>query len=171
MGETNKQDSVGGAGIAALAVSTVGVGYLPLAPGTWGSLVGVAIYFGYAGIVSSIGSNLRFALTAVLLLLIVMIGIWAASKTAEIMGGKDPQIVVVDEVMGQLLAFAFVPFTTGLATLIVGFVLFRLFDIVKPYPVKQFEQLPGGIGICADDLVAGVYAGVLLAVLKIVFSF
>ncbi|MDH3493884.1 MAG: phosphatidylglycerophosphatase A [Acidobacteriota bacterium] len=151
----------------ALALSTVGVGYLPLAPGTWGSIVGVVIYVVavYLAFTYQIWSKpVCFAVTAVAMILLSLAAIWSSDRTAVIKRGKDPQIVVIDEVLGQLVTFVFIPFTLSWWPILTGFVLFRVFDIWKPYPIRVFESLPGGIGICADDVVAGLYAGVCLAV-------
>jgi phosphatidylglycerophosphatase A len=150
----------------AVGVATVGVGFLPLAPGTWGSIVGVGIYV--AAAVTYFDSPefpkaLCFAITAVLMTFLALISFWSSRRTAEVLGGKDPQIVVIDEVLGQLVTFAFVPFVLSWQLILAGFIFFRLFDIWKPYPVRNFEALPDGIGICADDIVAGVYAGVCLS--------
>lgn len=152
----------------AIAVSTVGVGFLPLAPGTWGSMVGVAIYIAAANLDShdqAFSKVLCFAITAVAMLLLALLSFWSSKRTAEALGGKDPQIVVIDEVLGQLVTFSFIPFVTSWPLILAGFVLFRLFDIWKPYPVRNFEALGDGIGICADDIVAGVYGGVCLAMI------
>ncbi|HET9479410.1 MAG TPA: phosphatidylglycerophosphatase A [Pyrinomonadaceae bacterium] len=137
----------------ALAISTWGVGYLPLMPGTFGSLVGIGIFL--------LLGSLLFQLVAVVV--ITWTGIWAASRTERILRLKDPGKVVVDEVAGQMIAllplslFAPSPARTGV---IVSFVLFRLFDIFKPYPARRFERLRSGLGIMADDLVAGVYGAI-----------
>lgn len=158
----------------ALALTTWGVGYIPGAPGTYGSAVGVAIYLGVQWIQTSAsrGGGLNaetahvfhWAMNAVLLAGFCLLGIWASGRTAPIFGRKDPSQAVVDEVMGQLITFCFIPFGLGWPFILAGFLLFRLFDIVKPFPVRSLEILPGGLGICADDIVAGVYAGLCLAV-------
>ena len=158
----------------ALAISTVGVGYLPIAPGTWGSLVGLGIYYIAALLAFRypiVSKPVCFAITAILLVVLSLVAFWAAGRTAESEGVGDPSIVVIDEVVGQLITFVFLPFTLSLTAIFAGFLLFRLFDIVKPYPVRAFEKLPGGIGICADDIVAGVYAGICLAVLSVFINF
>ena len=94
------------------------------------------------------------------------LGIWAASRTERILGAKDPGKVVVDEVAGQMIALLPLSvFALGRGWIIVSFILFRLFDIFKPYPARRFEALRAGLGIMADDLVAGIYAGVIVAVL------
>ena len=161
-----------------LAITTVGVGYLPLAPGTWGSMVGVLIYLFVAAtepvIVSRmLDGGLRLgsiaailvAANAVLFLLLCLVGILASGRSASIFGNADPSQAVIDEVMGQIIVFFFVPFGISWPFILAGFLLFRLFDIWKPYPIRDLEILPGGLGICADDLVAGVYAGICLAVI------
>ncbi len=164
-----------------LFITTCLVGYLPLAPGTWGSIVGVLIYIGYGSQVLAIqnnhisngGSEVFFSaasyfVTAFLLLTLCLIGILASARVEKLLNNKDPQIIVVDEVMGQLVTFAFVPFGISWKFILAGFVLFRLFDIWKPYPVRDVEILPNGVGVCADDLVAGIYAGVCLSLIYLV---
>jgi len=93
-----------------------------------------------------------------------LLGIWASGRAIELLGNSDPSQAVIDEVMGQIVVFLFVPFGVSWPFILVGFLLFRLFDIWKPYPIDDLQVLPGGLGICADDLVAGVYAGICLAV-------
>jgi phosphatidylglycerophosphatase A len=160
----------------ALAIATCGVGYLPFAPGTWGSLVGVGIYlllrlstFRFIDTFLPPDSFLRFmplpiftAAALVLITLITIVGIWAASRTEKLSGRKDPSKVVIDEVAGQLIALLpIVPrLDAGWMSIIVAFLLFRLFDIVKPYPARKFEKLESGLGIMSDDIVAGAYAAV-----------
>ncbi len=161
-----------------LVFTTCGVGYLPLAPGTWGSIVGVLIYLGVVWIESKILENLIvqgwqslqlnawfWVVNLILFLALCFVGIKTSKNVAKLLGKKDPQIVVIDEVMGVLLVFMFVPFLTSWWLIISGFVLFRLFDITKPYPIKTLEILPDGIGVCADDLLAGVYGGICLSIL------
>ena len=161
-----------------LALTTFGVGYIPLAPGTWGSAVGVLIYLvavravrAFAGSISMHGpfSDLANAaipaVISVLFLVFCLVGIAASGRSASLFGNADPSEAVVDEVMGQIVVFFFVPFAITWPFVLAGFLLFRLFDIWKPYPIRALEVLPGGLGICADDIVAGVYAGVCLAVI------
>ena len=134
---------------AALAISTWGVGYLPLAPGTFGSVVGIGVFL--------LLKSLVFQVVGVVV--VTVVGIWAASRTEQILRQKDPGKVVVDEVAGQMIALLPLSvFASGKVWIIVSFILFRLFDIFKPYPARRFERLPGGLGIMADDLVAGFYA-------------
>ena len=149
----------------ALAIATCGVGYLPLAPGTWGSLVGVAIYL---LIRSSVASTSEFfTIESVLIIAVTFIGIWAASRTEKLSGRKDPGKVVVDEVAGQLIALLpILPgFDIGWPGILAAFLLFRLFDIIKPFPARRFERFKAGMGIMCDDLVAGVYAAVGTAII------
>ena len=158
----------------ALAIATCGVGYLPLAPGTWGSLLAVVFYlllhrqwFPTSDLVP--GAYVRGFVTVQLLIVVAVtiIGTWAASRTERITGRKDPGRVVIDEVAGQLIALMAVPGGLWIGfpvPVLVAFILFRFFDIVKPYPARKLEGIPGGLGIMADDLVAGLYAflGVIL---------
>ena len=167
----------------ALVIATCGVGYFPIAPGTMGSLVGVAIYFLLADGTLRLwfalgGSAFRWDLWASSFLLLwslplftivlSLVGIWAASRAERLMGRKDPSQVVIDEVAGQLVTFLFVPamYLHPLGILI-GFILFRAFDIIKPYPIRRIEGLHGGLGIVGDDIVAGLYAGAVLALLAL----
>lgn len=160
----------------ALALATCGVGYLPLAPGTWGSLVGVAIYLSVGLIETKFGiyflerSRNAEQLTAWIhavnigiFLAFCLVGVWASGRAVELFQKKDPQKVVVDEVIGQLLVFMFVPFGVDWFFVAAGFLLFRLFDVWKPYPIGLLENLPAGIGVCADDFLAGIYGGACLA--------
>ena len=142
----------------ALAIATCGVGYLPLIPGTFGSMVG-------AGIFLLLPSwQVQLAVIPV----IVVLGVWAASQTERILGTKDPGKVVVDEVAGVMIAMLPLSLLVAgpwLVWVIVSFNLFRLFDIFKPYPANRFEHLHGGFGIMADDVVAGIYGAIVTAIL------
>jgi phosphatidylglycerophosphatase A len=140
----------------AVAIATFfGCGFAPKAPGTVGSLTGlaIAIVLPFWGL----GRPALFLMTVIVL----PISIWAATVTARTLGRKDPGEVVVDEVLGQWVALL------GAAqwnwkTYLAAFILFRLFDIWKPQPVRVAEALPGGTGIIADDIVAGIYAALIL---------
>lgn len=141
----------------ALAIGTwFGCGYFPWGPGTAGSIAALIL-----------AAFLRFELHAGrgLLLLITLLllgpGIWAATRTARIMGKGDPGQVVVDEVLGQWITLAGVA-SLSWKSLLAGLVLFRLFDIWKPWPVRQLEGLPEGVGIIADDVAAGIYGALIL---------
>ena len=160
-----------------LAFTTWGVGYIPGAPGTYGSLIAVGIYLVISGVESSfalhgIASGLRpeqisafhWALNSVLLITFCILGIIASERAISLLGNNDPKQAVVDELMGQFITFAFIPFGLSWPFILAGFLLFRLFDIWKPYPIDDLQVLPGGLGVCADDIVAGVYAGICLAI-------
>lgn len=158
----------------ALAIATCGVGYLPLAPGTWGSLLGVGLYltlrrFSFPS-AHAAASDIRqnYIIQLVAITVVTIVGTWAASLTERVSKTKDPSKVVVDEVAGQLIALLAVPVgvwsTNDLWWLVSAFILFRFFDIVKPYPARRFEKLKGGLGIMADDLVAGIYAAMVVGV-------
>lgn len=94
------------------------------------------------------------------LVAVTALGTWAADEAERALGSKDPGAIVIDEVAGMTLSVAAVPLT--LATLVLGFLLFRLFDVVKPFPANVAQRLPGGVGVMVDDLIAGVYALALL---------
>lgn len=162
----------------ALAVTTFGVGYLPLAPGTYGSLVGVLIYLLFGWLENSVSANFgangwtAAQITAwihvfnlAIFLPFCLLGIWATNRATILFRKKDPQEAVVDEVIGQLIVFLFIPFDAHWYFVLSGFLLFRLFDIWKPYPIDSLQNLPAGIGVCADDILAGVYGGTCLALI------
>jgi phosphatidylglycerophosphatase A len=153
-------------------VATVGgAGYLPAAPGTWGSLVGILLY--WAACTSLLGhSKLAllwcgvwyaqpFSPWAILVaLLIALVGVFMSGRVARFAGRKDPQFVVIDEVSGQFLAYLLALAPLNWKYLLLGFILFRGFDTWKPFPARQAESFPGGWGIMADDWVAGIYAAI-----------
>ncbi len=134
-----------------LAVASLGgVGRLPLAPGTWGSLATLPLWWGL--------SRLGPWAYGLAWLLLLAAGLWASHRVVKLLGERDPQVIVIDEAAGQLLALAGVTPTWWGA--LWGLVLFRAMDILKPWPVRRLEQLPGGFGVMADDLAAGALAWV-----------
>jgi len=135
-----------------LVATGLGSGYSPVAPGTAGSLVGLLLFLPLAG--------LAWPTQLAAIAAVTLGGTLAAARVARGVGRKDPGLVVVDEVAGQWLTFLALPVTP--VTALAGFLLFRLMDIVKPWPARDLERLPGGIGIMADDLAAGVYANLAL---------
>jgi phosphatidylglycerophosphatase A len=165
----------------ALALATWGVGYMPVAPGTFGSAIGVGLYLLLRAatlrivylfvpdyhLTNESVESFRVALMLVAIICITAAGIWAATRAEKLFGRKDPGRVIVDEIAGQLIAFLFIPLAVGLKwwILLTGFLLFRLFDIWKPYPIRRLEALESGLGIMADDVLAGIYAAVTLTVL------
>jgi phosphatidylglycerophosphatase A len=152
----------------ALSIATCGVGYLPLAPGTFGSLVGVGIFLLLARLTT--GAPL-VAIVLALIVAVTLAGIWAGSRIEQLSGRKDPGKVVVDEVAGQMISLfpltLFSHWSTGIV--ILSFILFRFFDIVKPYPANRLQELDGGVGIMFDDLVAGVYGAVVISIISRIF--
>jgi len=172
--------------LALFIATAAGLGYIPVAPGTWGSVLGVTLAWANIFVantnlrLSTIPANSSWSDRApeanflinecVLALVVAVLGLWAADRASKHLGQKDPQRIVIDEVSGQLIAFL------GLLTagplphywkyLLLSFILFRVFDIWKPFPARQAESLPGGWGIMADDWVAGVYAAIGLSIAR-----
>jgi phosphatidylglycerophosphatase A len=143
-----------------VAIATVGgVGWAPLAPGTVASVVTVLVLwlvpFSQAGLV-------------VFLIAVTVIGTWAAEHAERALGVKDPGAIVIDEVAGMTLSVLTLPLTP--LVLVLAFVLFRVFDIVKPPPARQAQALPGGFGVMVDDLVAGLYALIVVATVRALFG-
>ena len=165
----------------ALALATCGVGYIKLAPGTWGSLVGVGLYliwrcFGLALFQVELAHGWRaeqleawrVEANIFAVLITSAVGIWAAGRASLLLNKKDPQQVVIDEVAGQFIALMFLPFDAAWWMILAGFFLFRLFDIWKPYPIDGMQELPGGFGVVVDDLVAGIYAAIVISLIAAV---
>jgi len=140
--------------VALLMATGLGSGYSKVAPGTAGSLVGLLLFLPLAG--------RPWPLQLGATLVVTVLGVFAAQRVATLVARKDPGLVVVDEVAGQWITFVSLPFTPAIA--VAGFLLFRAMDIVKPWPARALERLPGGLGIMADDVAAGIYAQLLLRV-------
>ncbi|MFZ3262747.1 MAG: phosphatidylglycerophosphatase A [Terriglobales bacterium] len=145
---------------ATLAATFFGIGRLKPGPGTWAS---VATVIAWALIVSRIPPEARTGSTVVAAAIITFIGIPAATRVARASGVKDPQFVVIDEVAGQLVALIAVPLAWK--SFLAGLILFRVFDILKPFPIRRLERLSEGTGIVVDDLGAGLYALVVMHLL------
>jgi phosphatidylglycerophosphatase A len=145
--------------IVFLLSTWMGTGLIPPVPGTMGTLgaIPLVILFSYAG-------NL---LQSLLIILFVVISIWASEKRSKQLNQEDPSQVVIDEVAGFLVTLLFLSLTWE--NLILGFVLFRLFDIFKPFPIRKLERLKGGLGIVMDDLLAGVYANLCIRLILFFF--
>jgi phosphatidylglycerophosphatase A len=142
-------------GLAVFLASFGYVGYFPIAPGTAGSLAGLAVF----AFIRWIGVP---AIELGAIVTVFAIGVWAAHRTEITLGRKDPGIVVIDEVLGMLMTLAILPVSIwGVA---LGFLLFRALDVIKPFPAAQLEHIHGGMGIMADDAVAGIYSHLLLRV-------
>jgi phosphatidylglycerophosphatase A len=165
----------------ALAIATCGVGYIPIAPGTWGSAVGVLLYLLLRWLMlnpvrASLPANsfvlfdpglVFVAVELIVITLVTLIGIWAASRAERIFQKKDPNQVVIDEVAGQLIALLPIPLWVmgpWRLFILVAFLLFRAFDIIKPYPVRRLEALESGLGIVLDDVAAAAYAALLVSI-------
>ncbi len=141
----------------AVFVATVAYcGYVPIAPGTVGSAAGLLVYL----LVWWTDSPW---VEAGLIVAVFAVGVWAATTAERYFGGVDPGQVVIDEVLGMLITLAFIP--VGLSGALAGFVLFRIFDVIKPYPAARFEHWHGGLGVMADDAMAAVYANLSLRLL------
>jgi phosphatidylglycerophosphatase A len=128
-------------------------GYAPIAPGTVGSAAALVVYAGLRAF-----GLIEFEPLVIAIVLVV--GVWAATRTARHLARTDPGVVVIDEVAGMLITVAFLH--VSLTGAVAGFFLFRIFDIVKPFPAAQSEALPGGLGIMMDDVFAGLYAQLVL---------
>lgn len=145
------------------AVLTFGyVGYLPKVPGTWGTAATVPFLF-------LIPADWNFVLTTLVAALVLfVIGVRLARNVVTVFGKNDPGPVVLDEVVGMLVAVALSPRPTW-PWILAAFVLFRIFDITKPFPVRNVERIPGGLGIFMDDVLAGLYTNALLHLVALVF--
>ena len=138
----------------AVFIATVGYcGYFPIAPGTVGSAAGLVFYVLVWWTQSPI-------VEVGLIVALFAAGVWAGTTAERYFGGIDPGPIVIDEVVGMLITLAFIP--VGWSAALAGFVLFRIFDVIKPYPAGRFERLHGGLGVMADDAMAAVYANLVL---------
>jgi phosphatidylglycerophosphatase A len=134
-------------------------GRAPMAPGTAGTAVGVLVYLWMRRL-----SPEAYVLFCIL---IVLIGTWISGRAEELLGKKDHPSIVIDEIAGYLVSVAMLPETWSFIT--AAFVLFRIFDIMKPYPLKRLQNLHGGVGVMLDDIGAGVYTNVVLRIVNEVF--
>jgi phosphatidylglycerophosphatase A len=143
-----------------LNASVLGAGYTPFAPGTMGALVGIIILF----LIKWQQPNLQYFTWGLLLAIIIftLFGVWSTNEM-ETEWGKDPSKVVVDELIGVWVAVLWIPAETQ--WLILGFILFRFFDIAKPLGIRQLEKIKGGWGVMLDDVGAGIYANIVLQVI------
>ena len=158
-----KSDAIRVTDFVAIVIATaVGAGFAPRAPGTAGSLVGVAIYL-------ALTRGGASAYYAHVIIFFFIIGLWASSRV-ERMWGQDAQRIVIDEVVGQMITFGMAAGRYQLSAfyIILGFVLFRLFDILKPFPVRHLERFKGGLGVILDDVGAGLYALAVLTLFRYV---
>jgi phosphatidylglycerophosphatase A len=137
-----------------LFIATCGyIGYVPVAPGTFGSAVGLALF----ALIRWSGST---AIELGVIVLLLALGVWSGNVAERHFRQVDPGPVVLDEVAGMLITLALIPVTVSGA--IVGFLIFRLFDVIKPWPANRLEALPGGLGMMADDAMAAVYGNIAM---------
>ena len=142
-----------------LFIATCGyLGYVPVAPGTFGSAAGLVV-------LAAVRWSGSPALELAVIILLFAVGVWSANAAERHFGGVDPAPVILDEVVGMLITLAFLP--VNITGAIVGFLLFRLFDVVKPWPANRLEALHGGLGVMADDAMAGVYGNVAMRLLVV----
>jgi phosphatidylglycerophosphatase A len=132
------------------------IGYIPLAPGTWGSVLGVGVFLLLA--------SLPLPVYGVILISVMVLGTWAAGEAERLLGNKDPTPIVIDEIAGMLVTYFALP--VAVWPVLLGFGFFRLFDVCKPLP--QLERLPGGWGIMLDDLCAGLVAQCLVRLVLLI---
>jgi len=144
----------------AVFIATVGYcGYFPVAPGTVGSAAGLVVYLLVWWTQSAL-------VEVALIVLLFAAGVWAGTTSERYFGGIDPGPIVLDEVVGMLITLAFIP--VGLSGALIGFLLFRLFDVLKPFPAGRLERLHGGLGVMADDAMAAIYANLALRAVQYV---
>ncbi len=137
------------------------VGNVPFAPGTFGSLLGLVVCF--------LLTTVPISVAAIIVVALILFSVWVSEHAEKMMGKKDPGSVVIDEVAGMVVTMIGIPF--GVVTAITGFILFRLLDIVKPPPVRFFQDdLAGGAGIVMDDVAAGIIANILLRAVCLVWG-
>ncbi len=142
--------------------TSLGAGYFPVAPGTAGSVVGLALVIALRQTsLSSAGLGISLAAVAAV---VFALGVWSAGNAEKVFGRVDPGQVVIDEVLGQIITFIATPRISRVG-LIAGFILFRIFDIIKPFPAGRAERFPAGWGIMLDDVVAGLYSLIVLLTL------
>lgn len=132
------------------------IGYLPVAPGTLGSLASLVLYYFICH---------DALIMAVVILIVIILGFMTAGRVEKVFGEKDPGEIVIDEFAGMLISLYRLPPTMGYV--VTGFLLFRFFDIVKPKPIQSLEKLKGSLGIMSDDIIAGVYANIALQIIYI----
>jgi phosphatidylglycerophosphatase A len=145
--------------VALVIATALGAGYSPIASGTAGSAVALLILwlvpFSRVGLV-------------VFFVVVTVAGTWAAHVAEAAVGSKDPGVIVIDEVAGMTLSVLALPLPLTVPVLVVGFVMFRIFDVVKPFPAGRSQALRGGVGVMIDDIIAGLYALILLVALRAV---
>jgi phosphatidylglycerophosphatase A len=145
-----------------LVSSGLYTGYVPFASGTVASVLAVGLYLPVAAL--NVASP-RFFFYALLIAALTGVGIWTSGLAERIHGVKDSHKIVIDEIVGYFYAMILLP--TTWKTVLAAFLLFRAFDVLKPFPIRRSQRLPGGIGVMIDDILAGIYTCVLLHILRI----
>ncbi len=155
--------------IGVLIATVLGAGYIPLVPGTVGSAISVAAFL----LLRQFGGEPFIAFHAVAVALLTLIGVWACSETEKCLGSRDPHQAIMDEVIGQQVALMGLPYgplppamlwASGWKYFLAAFILFRIFDVAKPFPIRRSERLPGGWGVIADDVVAGAFSFLVILI-------
>jgi len=134
------------------------VGYLPFAPGTWGSVFAILLWW-------VLLKDLNTFIFGVVIIIFLLIGIVVSNIIIDQSGDHDPSHIIIDELVGQWLALFLLP--EGFFNIAISFILFRFFDIIKPWPIRLIEKLPKGLGVMSDDLTAGLITLVLIQVINI----
>lgn len=155
-----KLDNLGNFLVKATA-SVFFIGYLPLIPGTFGSVAGVGLFY----LLQGSGRPIYF----LAVLFIIILGLLTSGRMERLLNKKDPRCVVIDEVMGMLIALSFLP--ADLKIVVLAFLLFRILDTFKPYPAARLQNLHGSAGVMVDDLIAGIYTNIVLQVILKLVSF
>lgn len=134
------------------------VGYLPLAPGTWGSVFAILLWWAFL-------KNVNIYIFVILIIFSFLIGIVASNIVIDQRGDADPSYIIIDELVGQWLALLFIP--QEYFYIVISFISFRFFDIIKPWPISLIEKLPKGLGVMSDDFIAGLITLVLIQIIHI----
>jgi len=138
----------------------LGAGYSPVSPGTLGTLIAIPIYYFI--------SDIPFPLYEITLIGFFFLAVWVAEKAESVSRKKDDQKIVIDEMMGFLITMLWIPKTP--LFIVAGFILFRMFDIFKPFPIRRFEKVKGGFGVVLDDVGAGIYSNIILQIISSFFT-
>ena len=140
------------------------VGFLPGMPGTYGSVITALVFWAVNFGTGPIPLSIHLAAVGI----ITLIGIAASAEISRVSGVEDPSYIIIDEVAGQLITFLFLP--AAWFNIIIGIAAFRIFDIWKPFPIRKLEDLGKGVGVMADDLLAGIYANILLQIVNLLLK-
>ncbi len=136
------------------------IGNIPFAPGTFGSILGLPLCFVLAG--------LKLPLAIIFTVLFIIVAVWIANGAEKVLKKNDPGCIVIDEIAGMAVTLVGLPF--NLTTALIGFIIFRILDILKPFPIRSLDKrVSGGVGIVLDDVVAGIFANLLLRILVYFF--